>query len=213
MRVKSILSVVFSCTIALSEAASSWGLSDATISVQGKGAGAGGGFKDKLSDRAPLSKPVSLGHSETLKILLTATEDKKGKRPHQLFLLVTDTTSGLETSFPFSAKDSGKGKLELMQKDFPAQFLAANSSLQATVIIASFGASKPINKHIFNLNLIVEPGSPASHFEAPLRYGKRDEIHHTFRGDPKSPPMIISIFFTLVVLATVPVLYGTVCPR
>ena len=42
----------------------------------------------------------------------------------------------------------------------------------------------------------------------PERYGSKTEIHHIFRDDPKSPPKVISLFFTLAVLSTVPVLLG-----
>jgi len=35
-----------------------------------------------------------------------------------------------------------------------------------------------------------------------------EDIHHIFRADPKSGPKIVSMFFVLAVLATVPVLLG-----
>lgn len=43
-----------------------------------------------------------------------------------------------------------------------------------------------------------------------MRYGKLNEIHHIFKADPKSGPLVISLFFVLAVAATVPVLLGTV---
>jgi oligosaccharyltransferase complex subunit delta (ribophorin II) len=127
-------------------ASSSWGFSEAIVSLHGKGAG--GGFKDKsvpitiseslrgfrsasaigldisnlltccllfrLSDHVPLSKPIVLG-SNDLKIVLTAVEGKTPKRPHQALLLVKDVETGLETSFPFTVKDDGKGKVNLVR--------------------------------------------------------------------------------------------------
>jgi len=51
---------------------------------------------------------------------------------------------------------------------------------------------------------------PLPQYEKPLRYGKLEEINHIFRADPKSGPMIISVFFVLAILATVPVLLGAV---
>jgi oligosaccharyltransferase complex subunit delta (ribophorin II) len=59
-------------------------------------------------------KPITLGTSDTLKIILTATEDGKPKQPHQAFLLLTDQDTGLETSFPLSVKDTGKGKVDFV---------------------------------------------------------------------------------------------------
>jgi oligosaccharyltransferase complex subunit delta (ribophorin II) len=42
----------------------------------------------------------------------------------------------------------------------------------------------------------------------PIRYKALPEIHHIFRGDPKSPAKIITLVFTLAVLATLPALLG-----
>lgn len=114
-------------------AAASWGFSDATISVQSKGAGVGGGLKEKwefflqsggatlanyirLSENEPMSQALQLGTSDTLKIILTTQEDKSAQRPHQAFLNIRDSASGLETSFAFAVKESGKGKIELVSK-------------------------------------------------------------------------------------------------
>lgn len=48
------------------------------------------------------------------------------------------------------------------------------------------------------------PAAPS----ASERYGSKPEIHHIFRDDPKSPPKVVSLFFTLAVLAALPVLLG-----
>ena len=119
------------CAASLSVAAN-WGYEDATVSVNKKGAGVGGGFKEKyassssqaycilrlmvlrVGENKALSKPVTLGASDTLKILLTTKEDNKAKRPHQTFLLIRDPKSNLDTSFAFLVKENGKGKIELV---------------------------------------------------------------------------------------------------
>lgn len=59
----------------------------------------------------------------------------------------------------------------------------------------------------FDLNVSLDENAPLSAYEAPLRYGKQPETHHTFRDDPKSPPKVISLVFVLAVLATVPALF------
>lgn len=68
----------------------------------------------RLSPSTPLAKSVSLGASDTLKLLLTTVDGKSAKRPHQTFLTLTDPTTGLEESFVFSVKESGKGKVDLV---------------------------------------------------------------------------------------------------
>jgi len=187
--------------------ASSWNFDEAIISVTGKG-NAASAFKDKLSDHAPLTKPVTLGAADSLKIILTATENGKAKRPHQAFLLLRDQDTGLEATFPFSVKETGKGKVDFSQKDLPVQLLSSSQPLRATLLLASFGSSQAFSNHVFNLDVKPEPNVPLPKYEKPLRYGRLEEIHHIFRADPKSGPKIISVFFVLAVLATVPILFG-----
>lgn len=69
----------------------------------------------RLSDHVPLAKPVTLGAADSLKIVLTATEAGAAKRPHQAFLLVRDQDTGLEATFPFQVKESGKGKVDFVR--------------------------------------------------------------------------------------------------
>ncbi|KAL8714576.1 MAG: hypothetical protein Q9220_001524 [cf. Caloplaca sp. 1 TL-2023] len=97
--------------------AASWGFDDSSVSLHGKKAGVGGGAKQKLTEGKALPQPISLGPSDTLKILLTTKNGKTPKRPHQAFLLLKDPTSNLDTSFPLSVKESGKGKVELIELD------------------------------------------------------------------------------------------------
>jgi hypothetical protein len=96
------------------------------------------------------------------------------------------------------------------QKDLPVQLLTSSQPLRATLLLASFGTSQPFSNHVFNLDVHTDPNAARPKYEKPLRYGKLPEIHHIFKSDPKSGPMIISLFFVIAVLATVPVLLGTV---
>lgn len=183
----------------------------------------------RLSHKSALKAPVALGVADSLKIILTTTEDGQGKRPHQAFLLLRDPKSGLEATFPFSVKDTGKAKVDVVriflnslsvgvadnfsqtQKELPVQLLSSEQNLQATLLLASFGTSKPYSTHVFDLQVKHDPNVAQPKYNKPLRYGKLEEIHHIFKADPKSGPKIISLFFVLAVLATVPVLLGAVC--
>lgn len=69
---------------------------------------------DRLSASKPLSKPVSFAGADTLRVILTAEEGSSAKRPHQAFLLLKDTQSGLDVSYPFAVKENGKSRLELV---------------------------------------------------------------------------------------------------
>lgn len=53
-----------------------------------------------------------------------------------------------------------------------------------------------------------DSSTPITTPPAPERYGAKPEIHHIFRDDPRSPPKVISLVFTLGVLAMLPVLLG-----
>ncbi|KAK5104780.1 hypothetical protein LTS08_002673 [Lithohypha guttulata] len=186
----------------------SWTFTDATVSVQSKGSGVGGARKESLTPGKPLAKPIELGSSDSLKIVLTTQEGKTAKRPHQAFLLLRDGASNLDLSYPLSVKESGKAKVDLTQKDLPTQFLRSNAKITAHLVVASFGSFTGYNSLAFNLNVVTDQNIPASTTEKALRYGKLPEIHHIFRSDPKSPNILISIVFALGAVAALPVLLG-----
>ncbi|KAK5258615.1 hypothetical protein LTS13_006487 [Exophiala xenobiotica] len=232
MRLQGLLSQAFLLVSALastSAAAASWSFTDGSVNVVAKGAGVGGGLKEQLAPSKALSKPVTVGAADTLKITLTTQDGKTAKRPHQAFLLLQDSSKKLDISYPFSVKESGKAKLELVSslpypcsqnpknlqcislqthKDLPSQFLRSSSPLSASIVIASFGSSEGYNSEAFPLTIELDPNIPIPAAEKPVRYGKLPEIHHIFRSDPKSPNVTISGFFLLAVVAAFSPLFG-----
>ncbi|KAL1297875.1 hypothetical protein AAFC00_006397 [Neodothiora populina] len=189
-------------------AAADWTFEDATVSISTKGAGVAGAFKEKLSVGKALAKDVTLGPADTIKVILTSTEGGTPKRPHQAFLSIREPKTGLEESFPFIVKESGKGKVEVTQRDLPIQLLTAGLPLEAKLTLASFGSSTPYSSKAFEVTVAADQAAPIIAPEAPVRYGKKAEINHIFRADPVSPPKIISSFFVLAIAATLPVLLG-----
>lgn len=98
------------------------------------------------------------------------------------------------------------------QKDLPIQFLSVADPLDARLLIGSFGSSRAYNGVAFQLSIDRNPDVPVPTAEV-LRYGKLPEIHHVFKGDPKSPPIVVTLAFVGIVLAALPVLAGLVCMR
>ncbi|KAM3566801.1 hypothetical protein ARSEF4850_000219 [Beauveria asiatica] len=192
--------------LALSSAASAaaqWGFVDGSVTVAARG---GEGITEKFTSAVKAKTEVAFGHDSTLKLSLTAEEAGKAKRPHQAFLVLRETVSGLEAPFPLTIKESGKGTVKLTQKDLPVQLINSATPLEAKIVLGSFGSSKAIVASVFDVNVVRDP-SHVNTYEAPLRYGKRPEIHHIFRADPKNPPKIISLAFAGAVLAAIPVLF------
>jgi len=74
--------------------------------------------------------------------------------------------------------------------------------------MASFGSSTPFDKYTFDLAVQTDPSAPPAVPSPPERYAGKPEIHHIFKADPRSPPQVISLFFTLAILVTLPVLLG-----
>lgn len=68
----------------------------------------------RIAASKPLSKHVSLAGADTMRITLTAQEGSSPKRPDQAFLLLKDDQTGLDISYPFSVKDNGKSRVELV---------------------------------------------------------------------------------------------------
>lgn len=57
---------------------------------------------------------LTLGHQDKLKVTVITKDGSKPKRPHQAFLVVKESLSGLEAPFPLTVKDSGKGSVEIV---------------------------------------------------------------------------------------------------
>lgn len=93
-------------------------------------------------------------------------------------------------------------------KDLPFQFIDTDSPLAAIIVIASFDSATPYHKKAFSLIATRDTSVPAPSIAPPLRYGPLPEIRHIFKDGPKSPPVVISGFFALAVLATLPALLG-----
>lgn len=70
---------------------------------------------NRLNARVPLSKTVALGNTDSLKVILTAKDNGKAKRPHQAFVVLKEQDSGLETPFPLVTKESGKGAVTIVR--------------------------------------------------------------------------------------------------
>ncbi|KAL4804265.1 Oligosaccharyltransferase subunit Ribophorin II-domain-containing protein [Aspergillus unguis] len=204
---RSALQLSVLASAALPAAAASWGFADATVSVQAKGAGVGAGLKEDIPRNGALSSPVSVGSSDTLKVALTTQEGKSAKSAHQVFLLLQDPITGLDISYPFSVKANGKSRVELTWKDLPTQFISTTEPLDANILIGSFGSSEAYNKRAFKLSLARNPDEPVPTYEV-SRYGQLPEIHHIFKSDPQSPPVVITLAFIAAVLGAFPVLGG-----
>lgn len=104
-------------------------------------------------------------------------------------------------------KEPGLHQLQT-HNSIPSQLLKSSKPLKASIVIGSFGASKPYNAAAFDVTMAVDPNAVVPPAEPQLRYGKLPEIHHIFRSDPKSPPKIITLVFGAAVLACLPVLLG-----
>ncbi|KAI1378642.1 Dolichyl-diphosphooligosaccharide--protein glycosyltransferase subunit Swp1 [Hypoxylon crocopeplum] len=192
------------------QAASSWGFDDAKLTVGAKKAAGSAKEKDvrQFNDKsALLPTPVVFDSADSLKLLLTAKEAGKGKRPHQAFLVLREPASGLEAPFPLTVKDNGKATVEIKHSDLPVQLAISTAPLKASLVLASFGSSEGLVKDVFDVQVTRDPNKAPAAYEAPLRYGKLPEIHHIFGGDPKSPPKVVSLVFVLAVLATLPALF------
>ncbi|KAK6538542.1 hypothetical protein TWF694_010121 [Orbilia ellipsospora] len=183
----------------------SWTFTDASLQVSQRGAEAGP--RQKFTPKSPISEPITLKATDSIKIQLTTEEGGKPKRPHQLFLFAKDSQSDLESFFVFDTKESGKARLDLTQKEIPLSLLSS-PSLTLTLVVGSFGQGIPVSAEVGTLKLVLDPATKKTIAQPALKYGKLEEIYHTFRAEPKSPPAIISIVFLGAVLACLPALFG-----
>ncbi len=98
-----------------------------------------------LSATKPIiAQPITFGSTDTLKILLTTKEDGTAKRPHQAFLMLKEVDTGLETAFPLTVKETGKGKLDIVSQCVLSEVEIGSSWLpRHTRIYPSNSSSQP----------------------------------------------------------------------
>ncbi|PKS12833.1 hypothetical protein jhhlp_001045 [Lomentospora prolificans] len=185
-------------------AASSWGFDDATVAVKSK---KGNEATHKLNQKAALAQPLALDSTDSIKVILTIKENGKAKKPHQAFVIVKEEDTGLEAPFAFTVKESGKAVVEIPHKELPVQLVSSKKPLHASIVIGSFGSSQGLVTPLFDIDLVVNPNVAPPKYEKPIRYGKLAEIHHIFKDPEKTPPKVVSLVFTLTVLATIPALF------
>ncbi|RKL47767.1 hypothetical protein BFJ72_g1998 [Fusarium proliferatum] len=187
----------------VASAASSWSFTDGSVTVGSKRAQ---GVTAKFSDQKPTKKSLVLGKADTIKVSLTTTEAGEPKRPHQAFLILTEST-GLEAPFPLKMKASGKGEAEISQKDLPIQLLLSDEPIKANLVLGSFGSSSPLISPVFDIEVQLDSNAPSPQYEAPVRYGPRAEIDHIFKVGDSSPPVVFTLVFVLAIVASVPALF------
>lgn len=66
------------------------------------------------ASRNAIAQPVSLSPTDSLKLTITTKDGSTGKKPHQAYLSLHDTVTGLEDAYPFAVKENGKAKLEIV---------------------------------------------------------------------------------------------------
>jgi oligosaccharyltransferase complex subunit delta (ribophorin II) len=94
------------------------------------------------------------------------------------------------------------------QRDLPA-FLLTSPSLSLSLVLGSSGSTPGSIAFIGNVEpsldptakLIFEKQKAKDLGDGNVVYRAKEEIHHIFRADPKSPPKIITLAFLLAVLA------------
>jgi oligosaccharyltransferase complex subunit delta (ribophorin II) len=73
------------------------------------------GYNFRITATEYAKNPVVLGFKDTLTVSVTTKDGSEGKRPHQAFLILTES-SGLEAPYPLTVKTSGKGTVEIVWK-------------------------------------------------------------------------------------------------
>ncbi|KAG6901596.1 hypothetical protein C0995_010156 [Termitomyces sp. Mi166 len=171
---------------------------------------------ESISLTQPLSTPVTLGKTDTLKLTFQIVEKDGGKgvQPHQTFLRFYDETSGEEGVQPVRVTNGGKAKFELNMARPPLSLPpTSDAPLKVTLMIGS-PLHSPLKLELFDL-VVPASQTPPVHPEEP-NFHPLPEIHHTFRPDQKMPPRPISAIFSAVVVAPWAVLlalWSQVIPR
>ncbi|KAF8586605.1 oligosaccharyl transferase delta subunit [Ramaria rubella] len=165
---------------------------------------------EPLSLAHPLSPPLTLGASETLKLTFQVLEKDSGQgvQPHQTFLRFHDPQTDEEGVQPLRVSSTGKASFELNLARPPVSLPPtpnASVPLHVTLIIGSFEHS-PLSHSLFDLYLPVS--HPASQHPDEPSFHPLPEIHHTFQPAPKTPFVVFSALGAALVVTPWIVLIG-----
>lgn len=140
---------------------------------------------------------ISLGSTDTLKLLLTAVENKTPKRPNQAYLILQDPSTGLEDSFPLSSKESGKAKVELVCTTIPRPYTLPHifadlqgstrsvSQSEGTIKgIACFGFIRLVNS---NRHPSLRPDNQSGPIRTFATSGEATSLRQACRDPPRLP--------------------------
>jgi len=152
-----------------------------------------------LSPTEKLSETVTLTQDDTLKLSFQIVDKASGKgvQPEQTFLRFYDEESGEEGIQPVRVTSSGKAKFDLSMAKPPASLPPTSTApLKVTLLIGSSSHS-PEKLELFNL--YVPASYPATAHPDEANFHLLPELAHTFRADPKLPPVAISALFAGIV--------------
>ncbi|KAK9481293.1 hypothetical protein V1514DRAFT_345614 [Lipomyces japonicus] len=195
MLLRSLLIAV--STALIIPAASAWNLVDGSLSIvdQRSGVLESGSF----TQSRPLNTQLSLLLGTVARIKFSTRSEAVeavNHKPHQAYVIVKDSSTGLETAFPAEVRDNGRGKLDIEYKTIPLALLGQNKTLDLQLVIASFGNEASIKISIGS----ILPQFNDVAVQSSIRYGPRPEIIHQFKPDPSFISKPIAIFFSALII-------------
>ncbi|KAG4302958.1 hypothetical protein PCK1_000901 [Pneumocystis canis] len=158
----------------------------------------------KISQESDISKESkqlwTLGGLDTLTLRFNIKRGSHPARPHQTMLLIGHPEKHLETTLVIPVDSNGKALLNMKHDQIPLPLLFSDLPLTLTLVIGSFGNADPLLYKLGQLEII----DISDKFEKPippLRYGPLPEITYTFSSERKNSSKILTILFSIAILA------------
>ncbi|KAK9464143.1 uncharacterized protein V1516DRAFT_669683 [Lipomyces oligophaga] len=139
-----------------------------------------------------------------LRFLVNSESEETVAKPHQVYAILYDPASGLETAFPADVRDGGRSRLEIDYKLIPSALLGPSKPLVLKLVVASFGDEKPLLVEIAT----VIPQYPEESVSSPSRFGAKPEIIHQFKPDPTFAPRSITLLVSAAIASLIILLFG-----
>lgn len=164
-----------------------WTVSDGTISVRGG---------EKLSFDEAITSRIALGTSGTLDVSFKTKHDGKAELSHQSMVqLRSQDDHSLNFMYaPSSAKPmTGLVKVAVSHASVPVALQGLY--LDMVLLVGSANDDTPLEQKL--TSIFVEPTNPD---EAELQPGPKPEIHHIFRGAPRTVSKFTAMVFQSAVV-------------
>lgn len=182
-------------TVAL--AAAEWAIKDAKLTVSSRGT--------ELVSLPFTSEAVdaAVPPEASVDLVFFTTNGGKASVPHQSMVIIADSETGLEASYPVLVRPNGRAKFAIPHSRLPNALVAAQRPLDVKVVLGSFDTK---GSETVVARISPELSEETKQYKKPERHATKPEIKHVFRPAARQVNASVATLFSAGAVAIFAVL-------